>query len=93
MSREKEGDARLVQIEGSDPEEVAMLNVETCLETLDLKNGTPVIPRSSRDAEPHHHSLILRAVTENAVTTLALAGNVCSWQHFSDLSVRAGQVS
>ena len=62
MSREKNADARLVQIEGFDPEEVAMLSVETCLEKLGLKNGTPVIPRSSRDVAPNHHSLILRAV-------------------------------
>ncbi len=55
-----------------------MLNVETCLEKLGLKNGTPVIPRSWRDVEPNHHSPILQAVTENAVTTLSLAGNVCS---------------
>src|SRR5262245_60799248 len=80
MSREKKGDARLVQVKGFDPEEVAMLNVETCLEKLGLKNGTPVIPRSSRDVEPNHHSLILRAVTENAVTTMTHAGNVCTWR-------------
>jgi len=83
VPREK-GDARLVQIEGFDPEEVATLNVETCLEKLGLKNGPPVIPRSWRDVEPNHHSPILRAVTENAVTTLTLAGNVCTW-HNSDM--------
>jgi hypothetical protein len=90
VPREK-GDARLVQIEGFDPEEVATLNVETCLEKLGLKNGPPVIPRSWRDVEPNHHSPILRAVTENAVTTLTLAGNACSW-HFCDTPTASSDV-
>src|SRR5262249_47119843 len=77
----KRGDARLVQIEGFDPEEVAML--ETCLKKLGPKNGTPVIPSHRATLNPTA-TPEPPAVPENAVTTLTLAGNVCTWPDAAD---------
>jgi hypothetical protein len=78
MSRRKNGYARPVQNEGFDPERLQCSTSRPVLRS-GLKNGTPVIPRSSRVVEPNHHSLIFRAIAENAVTTLPPAGNVCAW--------------